>query len=53
MKRKPKAVPAFRDEAEERVFWEMHDSADYLDWDKAERISLPKPSTKSIRCAFR
>ncbi len=45
-----KTVPAFASEAEERKFWETHDSSDYLDWSKAERARLPnlKPSTKSI-----
>ena len=45
-----KQLPAFRDEAEERQFWESHDSTDYVDWRKAERVRLPnlKPSTRSI-----
>ncbi|HME24945.1 MAG TPA: BrnA antitoxin family protein [Acetobacteraceae bacterium] len=45
-----KPIPAFKDEAEERQFWESHDSADYLDWSKAERVRLPnlKPSTTAI-----
>lgn len=45
-----KAVPTFGTEAEERAFWESHDSADYLDLSKAERVRFPnlKPSTKSI-----
>ena len=41
MPRKRKPVPVFKDEAEERLFWETHDSADYLDWRKAERVRLP------------
>lgn len=42
--------PVLRDEAEERRFWESHDSTGYVDWDKAERVRLPnvKPSTRSI-----
>ena len=50
MVRKPKPVPAFKNEAEERRFWEAHDSADYLDRSKAERVRLPnlKPSTTAI-----
>lgn len=50
MPRKPKPVPAFRSEAEERQFWETHDSSDHVDWSKAERVRLPnlKPSTASI-----
>ena len=50
MSRKAKAVPQFRDEAEERRFWEAHDSSLYVDWSTAERVRLPnlKPSTRSI-----
>jgi predicted DNA binding CopG/RHH family protein len=50
MSRKAKAVPQFRDEAEERRFWESHDSSLYVDWSTAERVRLPnlKPSTRSI-----
>jgi predicted DNA binding CopG/RHH family protein len=45
-----KPIPAFKDEAEERRFWETHDSMDYIDWSRAERVSFPnlKPSTTSI-----
>ena len=47
-KRKP--VPTFATEAEERAFWESHDTAEYLDWSQAERARFPnlKPSTTSI-----
>jgi predicted DNA binding CopG/RHH family protein len=47
---KPKPVPRFESEAEERAFWEMPDSADYLDWSKADRAQFPnlKPTTTSI-----
>ena len=50
MRRKPKPVPAFKDAAEERRFWDTHDSNGYLDWSKAERVRLPnlKPSTTAI-----
>ena len=50
MSRKLKPIPHFRSEAEEREFWETHDSTDYVDWSKAERVRLPnlKPSTTSI-----
>ena len=50
MSRKPEARPRFRNEAEEREYWETHDSADIVDWAKAERVRLPnlKPSTTSI-----
>jgi predicted DNA binding CopG/RHH family protein len=45
-----KKVPKFKTEQEERKFWEAHDSSDYVDWSKAESVSLPnlKPSTKTI-----
>ena len=45
-----KPVPAFADEAEERLFWETHDSTEYLDWGKAARVRMPnlKPSSTSI-----
>ncbi|HEX3576249.1 MAG TPA: BrnA antitoxin family protein [Rhodopila sp.] len=43
-------VPIFANEAEERQFCESNDSADYLDWDKAQRVRLPnlKPGTSAI-----
>ena len=37
MNKKLKSIPKFRSEAEERRFWETHDSGDYIDWTKAER----------------
>ena len=45
-----KPIPRFKTEAEERKFWETHDSTDYVDWSKAERVRLPnlKPSTTAI-----
>jgi predicted DNA binding CopG/RHH family protein len=47
---KLKNLPEFNSETEERLFWETHDSSEYIDWSKAERVSLPnlKPSTKTI-----
>ncbi|MEH6951226.1 BrnA antitoxin family protein [Nitrobacter sp. NHB1] len=47
-KRKP--VPAFKSEAEERKFWETHNSTDYVDWSKASHARFPnlKPSTTAI-----
>ena len=50
MSKKPKELPRFRNENEERQFWENHDSSDYVDWDTAERARLPnlKPTTKAI-----
>lgn len=47
---RPEPIPTFKSEAEERAFWESHDSTDYVDWSKAERVRFPnlKPSSKSI-----
>ncbi len=45
-----KQIPRFESEDEERQFWAREDSADYIDWSQARRVSLPKlkPSTKTI-----
>ena len=45
-----KPIPEFKNEDEEREFWATHDSADYIDWNEAERVVFPKlkPSTKTI-----
>ena len=50
MPKKAKKIPTFADEAEERAFWETHDSGDHVDWSKAERVRMPnlKPSSTSI-----
>ena len=50
MSRKRKPIPTFKSEAEEQAFWESHDSTDYVDWRRAERVrfSSLKPSTKAI-----
>jgi predicted DNA binding CopG/RHH family protein len=50
MRKKAEPILAFATEAEERRFWESHDSSDRLDWSRAERVRLPnlRPSTASI-----
>jgi predicted DNA binding CopG/RHH family protein len=50
MGKQRKAVPEFASEAEERAFWETHDSSEYLDWANAQRVVLPnlKPTTRTI-----
>jgi predicted DNA binding CopG/RHH family protein len=48
---KPKKIPPkFKTEAQERAFWESHDSSEYVDWRSARITSFPnlKPSTKTI-----
>jgi predicted DNA binding CopG/RHH family protein len=50
MRRKAEPVPVFASEAEERRFWESHDSTGHVDWSRAERVQLPnlRSSTTSI-----
>jgi len=50
MSKRLKTIPKFANEAAERAFWEKNDSADYLDWNKAQVATFPnlKPSTKTI-----
>jgi hypothetical protein len=50
MNKKLKPIPKFRNEAEERRFWQTHDSSDYIDWTKAAPARFPnlKPSTTAI-----
>lgn len=45
-----KPLPKFESEDAERAFWADHDSADYVDWGRAERVILPnlKPTTRTI-----
>jgi len=47
---KIKKIPYFKNEDEERKFWATHDSTEYVDWSKAERVIFPnlKPSTETI-----
>ena len=47
---KPKKIPKFKTETEERTFWEKHDSSEFLDWKQARPVTMPnlKPSTKTI-----
>lgn len=50
MTAKLKRIPKFRSEAEERKFWESHDTTEYVDWTKAQRARFPnlKLSTTAI-----
>lgn len=46
MRKKLKPIPSFANESfanekEERLFWETHDSFDYVDWDNAVRVRFP------------
>ena len=48
--RRKKVIPVFKSEDQEREFWASHDSADYIDWRRAEDMRLPnlRPSTRTI-----
>ncbi len=50
MTAKPKKIPKFKTEDEERDFWATHSALDYFDISTARRMSFPnlKPTTKSI-----
>ena len=43
-------VPTFNSEAEERHFWETHDTSPFVDWNTARVAVFPnlKPSTETI-----
>ena len=45
-----KALPPFRSEAEERTFWETHDTSPFVDWGNARVAVFPNltPSTETI-----
>ena len=45
-----KKIPKFKNEAEERLFWQEHDSSEYIDWSDAEEVvfSRLKPTTRTI-----
>lgn len=50
MNKRLEAIPRFETEAQEREYWESHDSSPHLDWSLATRAVLPnlKPTTKTI-----
>jgi predicted DNA binding CopG/RHH family protein len=54
MEKKLKKIPKFKNEDEEREFWETHSSMDYVDWSKAKYGIFfdVKPSTKTISIRF-
>ena len=43
-------MPKFKNEDEERAFWAIHDSTEYVDWKNAKKVILSslKPSIKAI-----
>lgn len=49
-KEKKAKIPNFENEEQEQAFWATHDSADYIDWQQAERVRLSnlQPTTRTI-----
>jgi predicted DNA binding CopG/RHH family protein len=45
-----KQLPVFKNEDEEREFWVTHDSTEYMNWNRAEKVTFSnlKPSVKKI-----
>ena len=43
-------IPKFKTEAQERAYWESHDSTAHVDWTKAQKVKWPnlRPTTKTI-----
>lgn len=37
----PKSPPKFKTEAQERAYWESHDSSEHVDWSAAQKVKLP------------
>ena len=50
MNKPTKVIPVFANEAQERAYWEAHDSTQHLDWSKARTVIMPnlKPTNKTI-----
>jgi hypothetical protein len=43
-------LPTFETEEQERDFWSSHDSTEYVDWERAQPVSMPhlKPSVQTL-----
>jgi predicted DNA binding CopG/RHH family protein len=48
--RKPKSLPTFTSEDQERSFWAKHDSTEYVQWSQGQRRSFPnlRPTLRTI-----
>ena len=53
MSKRLKPIPKFKNEAEERKFWETHDSTSYADWGKAQRVRFPNLKLSSTAISLR
>jgi len=45
-----KTIPRFDTEDQEREFWSLHDSTDYVNWSQGRNVVLPhlRPTLKTI-----
>lgn len=52
--KKLKTIPKFKNEEEEANFWATHDSTEYVDWSKAQKVLSPnlKPTSRPISIRF-
>lgn len=50
MTKQLKPIPKFKTEEQEFEFWSTHDSSEYVDWSKAQKVRFPnlKLSTETI-----
>lgn len=50
MPKKLKEIPNFKTEEDMREFWADNDSTEFIDWENAESVILPKlkPTTRTI-----
>jgi hypothetical protein len=48
--RKPtkEPIPEFKTEAQERAYWESHDSSVHVDWSKAQKVKMPDSQSNSV-----
>ncbi len=54
MSKNLKPIPHFKNEDEEREFWQTHDSTEYVDWSKAQRgVKFPNLKLTSRSIALR
>ena len=50
---KKKKIPEFKTEEEEREFWAKEDSAQYIQWDEARNVILPKLKPSRMKISLR
>ena len=50
---KKKLIPKFKSEDEEREFWSIADSTEYIDWNKAKPVRFPNLRATSRTISIR